>query len=324
MANKSQSPGCVTGCLSYILISLAIIFAVGCVIELFVDRPIVAVFFVIAIIAVIILIRKHNNRKNELNQKIDKGLSVLSLHEKMKNSRTLDDYFYLESEITSTLDELIPYFQKIKIRGQNKKISEQMEGVINAINQERDSDIRNTIARMYFDYHSEIESSGSPMSSKFDEDTRKYYNQFNSDTLYSIDCWYKELRDYETIVGTIEEVDSMDGHAFEYWCADLLRKCGFSNVEVTPGSNDHGVDVTAEKDGIRYAIQCKCYTSDLGNTPVQEVTAGKAMYHCQVGVVMTNRYFTAGAKQLAEANGILLWDRDKLKKMLEQTKDSTD
>lgn len=90
---------------------------------------------------------------------------------------------------------------------------------------------------------------------------------------------------------------------------------GFCNVEVTRGSGDQGVDVLAEKDGVKYAIQCKCYTSDLGNKPVQEVNTGKTIYRCQVGVVMTNRYFTQGAKDAAEATGILLWDRDVVQKM---------
>ena len=115
-------------------------------------------------------------------------------------------------------------------------------------------------------------------------------------------------------------VDLMEGHEFERWCADLLKKSGFSNVSVTPGSGDQGVDVLAEKDGIRYAIQCKCYSSDLGNTPVQEVNTGKVFYRCQIGVVMTNRYFTNGAKEAASATGTLLWDRDKLRQMIESAK----
>jgi restriction system protein len=77
------------------------------------------------------------------------------------------------------------------------------------------------------------------------------------------------------------------------------------------------VDIVAVKDEIRYAIQCKCYSSDLGNKPVQEVYAGKEMYGCQVGVVMTNRHFTSGAKELAERTRVLLWDREKLIELLE-------
>lgn len=116
-------------------------------------------------------------------------------------------------------------------------------------------------------------------------------------------------------VFSMNSLDAMDGHRFEYWCADVLRKNGFNDVEVTRGSGDQGVDVLAEKDGVKYAIQCKCYTSDLGNKPVQEVNTGKTIYRCQVGVVMTNRYFTQGAKDAAEATGILLWDRDVVQKM---------
>lgn len=116
----------------------------------------------------------------------------------------------------------------------------------------------------------------------------------------------------------LKKIDAMDGHSFEHWCADLLKKSKFLDVSVTRGSGDQGVDVLAEKDGVKYAIQCKCYSSDLGNTPVQEVNAGRIIYHCHIGAVMTNRHFTAGAKKAAEATGTLLWDRDTITKMLEE------
>lgn len=115
-------------------------------------------------------------------------------------------------------------------------------------------------------------------------------------------------------------IDLMEGIDFEYWCADLLRKLSFSEVEVTRGSGDQGVDILATKDGVKYAVQCKCYTSNLGNKPIQEVHAGKAMYGCHVGAVMTNRYFTTGGRQLAEATGVLLWDRDWISDALKATK----
>ena len=83
-------------------------------------------------------------------------------------------------------------------------------------------------------------------------------------------------------------------------------------MTVTPGSGDQGVVITAEKDDVKFAFQCKCYQSDLGNTPIQEVFTGKTMYKCHVGVVMTNSYFTKSALTAAEATGVLLWDRDKI------------
>ena len=112
------------------------------------------------------------------------------------------------------------------------------------------------------------------------------------------------------------DFDALEGHDFEYWCANLLRQNGFEDVEVTQGSGDQGVDIVAEKDDIRYAIQCKCYSKDLGNTPIQEVSAGKVFYQCQIGVVMTNRYFTQSAKDLAKATGTLLWDRERIIRMM--------
>ena len=128
--------------------------------------------------------------------------------------------------------------------------------------------------------------------------------------------WRRECLSLSPVEYELQKIDGMEGHAFEEWCADLLRRKGFRSVKVTPGSGDQGVDVTAEKDGLKYAIQCKRYSSDLGNTPIQEVVAGKVFYGCQVGAVMTNRYFTSGAKELAHVNGILLWDRDVIASML--------
>ena len=115
---------------------------------------------------------------------------------------------------------------------------------------------------------------------------------------------------YGGVEAALLSIDLMDGEQFEHWCADLLRTIGFADVVVTKKSGDQGVDVLAKKDGIRYAIQCKCYSSDLGNGPVQEVNTGKVIYKCHVGVVLTNQHFTSGAKEAADATGVLLWDRD--------------
>lgn len=127
------------------------------------------------------------------------------------------------------------------------------------------------------------------------------------------DCITVLLRDSERMVQeSILNMDYMDGLQFEYFCADILKKKGYENVDVTKGSGDQGVDIIAERDGIRYAIQCKCYSSTVGNKAVQEVYAGKDFYRCQIGVVMTNNYFTKSAIELAESNGTILWDRDSL------------
>ena len=79
------------------------------------------------------------------------------------------------------------------------------------------------------------------------------------------------------------EFDLLEGHEFEYYCADLLMKRGFQEVEVTRGSGDYGIDILAERDGVTYAIQCKCYSVPVGVKAVQEAYAGRDYYDCMVG-----------------------------------------
>ena len=102
----------------------------------------------------------------------------------------------------------------------------------------------------------------------------------------------------------------MEGQDFEYYCAELLRRRGFKSVEVTKGSGDFGIDILAEKDGVSYGIQCKCYDGPVGVHAVQEVYAGKDYYDLMVGVVMTNQYFTEPAVKAAKKLKVMLWDRD--------------
>lgn len=118
--------------------------------------------------------------------------------------------------------------------------------------------------------------------------------------------------------GRIYELDEIEGHEFEHYCADLLKKRGFIDVSVTKGSGDYGVDVLAEKEGVTYAIQCKAYTSPVGVKAVQEAFAGKEYYDRMVGVVLTNQYFTKPAVEAAKKLKILLWDRGYLDSMLEE------
>lgn len=115
---------------------------------------------------------------------------------------------------------------------------------------------------------------------------------------------------------TMARIDRMEGHDFERFTAALLRELGYERVKVTPSSGDQGVDVIAYKDGKKYAIQCKRYSQKLGNTPIQEVHAGKTIYGCNVAVVLTNNYFTEGGKEAAKALGVELWDRDMLQRMI--------
>lgn len=111
------------------------------------------------------------------------------------------------------------------------------------------------------------------------------------------------------------DIDLMEGHDFEYYCAELLRQQGFLEVEVTKGSGDYGIDILAEKDGVTYAIQCKRYTAPVGVKAIQEAYAGRDYYDRMVGAVLTNQYFTQPAVEAAKKLKILLWDRGYLEEI---------
>jgi len=100
----------------------------------------------------------------------------------------------------------------------------------------------------------------------------------------------------------------MTGQDYEYVVADYLRSRGYHGVKVTKGSGDFGVDVIATKNGIKYAVQCKLYSSPVGVSAVQEVVAGKAYYGCKGAMVVTNSTFTAAAQKLADMNDVILLD----------------
>jgi restriction system protein len=93
---------------------------------------------------------------------------------------------------------------------------------------------------------------------------------------------------------------------FEAFCADQLCRAGW-DAHVTKQSHDQGVDVVAEKDGVRVVLQCKLLSSrPVGNAAVQEALAARSYEQAAYGVVVSNQKFTRDAEQLASTTKILL------------------
>ena len=114
------------------------------------------------------------------------------------------------------------------------------------------------------------------------------------------------------------DIDEMEGHDFEYYCADLLRANGYTHVEVTRGSGDFGADILCMQGDVTIAVQCKCWDGPVGVSAVQEIYAGKDYYGRMVGIVMTNQYFTAPAREIAARLNVILWDRDAMEQLASQ------
>lgn len=122
----------------------------------------------------------------------------------------------------------------------------------------------------------------------------------------------------QTIENNLQSIDLMSGIEFESYCASLLESIGYKNVKLTKSSGDQGADIICERYGEKIAVQCKCYSSPIGNKPVQEVLAGKMYYDCNSAMVMTNSYFTQSAREIARKAKVRLCDRDNLADLLRE------
>lgn len=110
---------------------------------------------------------------------------------------------------------------------------------------------------------------------------------------------------------SLREIDSMSGADFEHYVAHLLTKQGYSKVSLTE-QYDYGVDIVAEKDGIRWGIQVKRYSGMVKAEAVRQVVTGLRLYGCDRAMVITNSTFSNVAKRLAEGNDCVLIDRSEL------------
>ena len=146
-------------------------------------------------------------------------------------------------------------------------------------------------------------------------------------TEYTLLDWFKRLdrKEREIFDEILSDVNKykeyskntpqMDGFQFEQYVAGLLMRNGYSNVIVTQKSGDYGADITAERQEVKYVIQCKYYSSQVGIEAVQQIYAAKIHYNANVAVVATNSVYTRAAETLAKDLGVVLWEGKELNDM---------
>ncbi|HEY4497066.1 MAG TPA: restriction endonuclease [Candidatus Paceibacterota bacterium] len=117
----------------------------------------------------------------------------------------------------------------------------------------------------------------------------------------------------------INKIRKYSPKEFEDYIAWMFREMGFK-TESVGGSYDGGIDVIAEKDGIKHYIQCKKFIiqevgvgamRDFYGAIAGKVTNGK-------GYFITTNKFTLEAERFAEDKPIELVDQYKLIKWREE------
>jgi len=111
------------------------------------------------------------------------------------------------------------------------------------------------------------------------------------------------------------DVDMMNGLDFEQYVADLLRRQGFNNVSLTE-QYDMGVDIVAEKGGLRWGIQVKRYSGLVKAEAVRQVVTALRFYNCDRAMLITNSTYSTVARQLAGSNDCVLVNRTGLLELI--------
>lgn len=112
---------------------------------------------------------------------------------------------------------------------------------------------------------------------------------------------------------SLYEIDRMSGEEFEQLLAAHFSSQGYQ-VRLTKKSGDFGVDLLCRRDGRLIGVQAKRYKASVGVAAIQQVIGGMQYYGCDCAMVVTNSYFTAPAQELAKKSGVILWDREDLRK----------
>lgn len=113
------------------------------------------------------------------------------------------------------------------------------------------------------------------------------------------------------------EIDKMTGIEFEDFLLSLFTRLGYQG-KTTKVFGDFGGDLVINKNGVKTVVQAKRWSKKTGVKAVQEVVAAKGYYGASEAIVVASHGFTQQAYELARANKVELWDRERLaQKLLE-------
>lgn len=132
---------------------------------------------------------------------------------------------------------------------------------------------------------------------------------------------YKAGAPVELIAIPYDSVET--GPDYEEYVAGILR-AGDWQAQLTPRTGDHGADIIATRDGKRVAVQCKFYSTPVGNKSVQEIYSAKDFYACDAAVVVSNADYTRHARKIAASLNVALLHHDMLIQTLNDVRPEDD
>ena len=126
-----------------------------------------------------------------------------------------------------------------------------------------------------------------------------------------------QVNEWNSNRDVLEKLKKLHPNDFENYIANMYSNLGYKTERVG-GSYDGGVDVIAEKDGIKHYIQCKKYITSKVSVGDIRNFAGALMDKLSQGkgIFITTNIFTTEAEKYAEDKPIELIDGDELLRLI--------
>lgn len=281
-------------------------------------------------------ILQHTRRYDNDIISLDDYLQKIDLFIKYINNRTSSDINITEDIFTN---EIKKYLNNNKKNEKNdlmldlhqiKKLIDSKKMEVYSVQLKKELNINNhkalkDVVKKYVDIYGENglkEINLRILSDSLDEDYKYICSLINKEYTkvkqeYEMRNLESQLFKSNTTLKDMEYIDKLSGYDFEDYLKELFTKFGYTAREL-PYSNDYGADLIISKGFNEIVIQAKNYTGNVGNKAVQEVIAAKIYYKCDIGMVITNSYYTQNAIKTAEASEIILVNREGLERIINE------
>ncbi|MBI4826151.1 MAG: restriction endonuclease [Nitrospirae bacterium] len=132
--------------------------------------------------------------------------------------------------------------------------------------------------------------------------------------------FFDQWTEHKLSGSSINDIDSREIGDFISHLNDIVVRLGYI-IEWVNHNNDHEVNMLIVKNGVKVLFRAVRNQGKIGWKPIQESLDAMRFHECHELIMVTNKYFTFRAREFAEENGVVLWDRDKLIKNLFDTKE---
>jgi restriction system protein len=279
---------------------------------------------VVIVLAIVVPDKKRDKNSENLWKKEDKRLRQLEIVEEQRRQREQEENREAEEQRRLRADEAEQQaVEKEKLR-QEVKRREVLKTVTSIVNSHASTLSRKKLQKVkYDDYGNTFDKEWQnekeyfhkfviwpELLKEYPEEDLQFFNTRYSDSFIE-SAVYEATEDLAADDINVERLRPID---FEIYCASRLKKGGWT-ANLTKASGDQGIDIIAERDGIKLVFQVKKSSSPVGNKAVQEAIAGKAFVNANAACVVSNAEFTPAAKELANVSGVRLLHHSELTRL---------